>query len=126
MPNPIPAQARAILSSRDKVCLRCLMPPSQLHHRRGRSVPDVHQHCPCNLLALCATCHEWAHAHPKSARRGGFLVPRAAEVPGHIPVKGVDGWWALGCDGAAIPLQVGQVWFDDDNAMPYITDGVGA
>ena len=126
MPNPIPTQARTVLSNRDKVCLRCLMPPTQLHHRRGRAVRDVHQHCPCNLVYLCDSCHRWAHAHPRAAMRSGFVVGRAVGVPGTIPVKGPDGWWELACDGSAVALGVGDVWFDDDNAMPYVAGEVTA
>lgn len=43
------------------------------HHRqlRSRRGPDTL----ANLVALCADCHRWVHAHPKHATLIGFMVP---------------------------------------------------
>lgn len=72
------------------------------HHRRSRSVRDDHQHCPCNGITLCATCHAWVHAHPLDARRGGWIVSRAEPTPWKVPCKAeADHWMNLDCFGGA-------------------------
>lgn len=68
------------------------------HHRRSRSVVDEHQHCPCNGVWLCSTCHSWAHAHPFEARTTGFIVSRHAQ-PSEHEVQTFLGTLHLKCDG---------------------------
>lgn len=64
-------------------CERCGVPAryGHVHHRRTRSVRDLHTHCPCNLVLLCTDCHTWAHAHPLNARLSGFIVSAAETEP---------------------------------------------
>jgi hypothetical protein len=79
----IPLKSREAVKQRAMGrCERCGGPGSQWHHRRGRSVKDLHRHCPCNGVWLCPTCHTWAHAHPEEAREEGFIVSRAESSPG--------------------------------------------
>lgn len=124
MPNPIPTSSRTTLAARDRTCVRCLMPATALHHRRGRAVPGIHQHCPCNLVSLCDSCHRWAHSNPNDGARSGYLVSRSVAEPSIIPVKGPDGWWAMDCSGEAVALRASQVWWDGAT-MPYVSDRSG-
>lgn len=73
--TPIPTKSRVSLRSRSAGrCERCGMGAAHVHHRRTRSIRDLHTHCLCNLVHLCSTCHVWAHAHPADARETGFIV----------------------------------------------------
>jgi hypothetical protein len=102
--NEIPTVAREMVKGRDRLkCVRCGMPGSQWHHRRSRSVRDLHQHCPCNGVWLCRICHNWVHANPFMARRSGFIVSRHNPEPGSVPVEDVlRGSILLTCDGEAV------------------------
>jgi hypothetical protein len=96
-------------------CLRCGTPGSDWHHRRGRSVKDAHQHCPCNGVLLCKSCHDWAHAHPFDARRVGFIVSRSEPEPGRAPVRTYHGVIVLDC--------VGGFEYDVDQFLGETEDG---
>jgi hypothetical protein len=100
MRNEIPTIQRAVVKVRDEgKCVRCGGVGSEWHHRRSRSVRDEHQHCACNGVWLCRTCHAWAHAHPFEARRTGFIVSRHSTPVDH-PVECVmRGWVRLTCMG---------------------------
>lgn len=85
----IPEWARLIVKDRAGVrCERCGTPnpTGEWHHRRSRSTRGQHQHCPCNGVWLCMTCHQWVHAHPLMARLSGWIVSRHAERPQEFPV----------------------------------------
>lgn len=101
----IPASSRALVNTRDEWrCVRCNMPGNEWHHRRGRAVDDEHQHCACNGIVLCATCHRWVHSHPLIARIMGWIVSRAVRAPGTVPVSTQQhGWVLLSCDGETEP-----------------------
>lgn len=100
MPNPIPPHRREQVKRREMGrCLRCGGPGSACHHRRGRAVKDQHQHCSCNLVWLCRTCHDWAHAHPFEARAVGLIVSRYESSPGSVTALAHFGPLRLGCDG---------------------------
>lgn len=87
MASPIPERSRIIVRRRERdLCIRCAGKGAQWHHRRSRSVVDEHQHCPCNGVLLCPTCHAWVHAHPFEARGLGLIVSRHTAVPGEVPV----------------------------------------
>lgn len=51
--------------------------PLQAHHRQllSQGGPDALS----NLASLCRDCHEWAHAHPRDAQLGGWIVPSWAD-----------------------------------------------
>jgi len=102
MPNPIPTVSREIVTRREMGrCFRCGCPaqPGEWHHRRRRNVKDEHQHCPCNGISLCKTCHDWVHAHPFEARRYGWIVSAHEPDPGAVPVKAHFGWLLLNGEG---------------------------
>ena len=42
-------------------------PATVVHHIRNRSM-GKRDHSPENLIALCESCHRWAHAHPAAFR----------------------------------------------------------
>lgn len=54
--------------------VRCTGRYEQAHHRAGRGGSDPHR--PDNLLAVCAPCHAWIHAHPADAFKHGWSRPR--------------------------------------------------
>jgi hypothetical protein len=64
-------------------------------------VVDPHQHCPCNGVFLCSTCHQWVHSHPFDARGLGLIVSRHVESPSTVPVVGHYGTLILRCSGEA-------------------------
>lgn len=85
----IPEWARITVKVRSHYrCERCGAPASEghWHHRRSRRVVDAHQHCPCNGVWLCGTCHQWAHAHPADARAAGWIVSAWVDEPTTVPV----------------------------------------
>ena len=99
----IPNVSRALVRIRERHrCARCAMPAphGEWHHRRSRSVRDVHEHCACNGIWLCSTCHRWVHAHPFEARGKGFIVSRFTNEPGTVPVDTPWGLRRHTCDGA--------------------------
>jgi hypothetical protein len=81
--NAIPYSRRLQVKAREgDRCFRCHARGAQWHHRRTRSVRDAHQHCSCNGVWLCVTCHGWVHAHPFEARAEGLIVSRHQPLPG--------------------------------------------
>lgn len=103
MGTQIPALSRALVKNREMAaCARCGAGAGKRghwHHRRSRSVKDEHQHCPCNGVYLCPTCHAWAHANPFDARAVGLIVSRY-EMPTESPMWTQDtGWVLLDCHG---------------------------
>ena len=102
-PN-IPTRSRQLVVARDQNrCVRCrvTVTTGAWHHRRSRSVVDSHQHCPCNGILLCHTCHAWVHAYPFDARGSGWIVTRAQPEPWVVPVQRATGdhWMNLDCYG---------------------------
>jgi hypothetical protein len=100
--NTIPKRSRALVKARDRFrCVRCGMPApeGQWHHRRSRSVRDVHTHCSCNGIWLCPTCHHWAHMNPTAARGEGLILPRFTMEPWLSPFLSPIGWLLPDCDG---------------------------
>ena len=81
----IPNVSRALVRIRERHrCARCAM----------------HEHCACNGIWLCSTCHRWVHAHPFEARGKGFIVSRFTNEPGTVPVDTPWGLRRHTCDGA--------------------------
>jgi hypothetical protein len=100
--SAIPPESRRLVADRDfGRCTRCGLGATAWHHRRGRSVIDQHQHCPCNGIYLCDECHRYVHAHPFESRRQGWIVSRHTAVPGEVPVKSAVhcDWVLLQCNG---------------------------
>lgn len=100
--SDIPNKARDLVRARaHHRCERCMAPAPNgaWHHRRPRSVVDEHQHCPCNGVWLCHTCHRMVHAHPEAARDTGWIVSRWVEDPGTVPVTRRFGTWQHDCHG---------------------------
>lgn len=100
MSKAIPTKSRQVVGERDRgLCVRCGAKGTEWHHRRSRSVHDEHQHCPCNGILLCRTCHDWVHAHPFHARGNGWIVSRFAK-PFEQQMNNLHlGWVMLTCEG---------------------------
>jgi hypothetical protein len=114
----IPIEARIAVESRDGLlCVRCRHFGADWHHRRTRAVDDRHRHCPCNGVLLCRTCHSVAHRMPEASRMLGLIVSRFCECPWMVPVKMIDGWWELDCEGGARSLQDRNVVLDEGIPM---------
>lgn len=122
--SAIPEHSRAVVRNRAKHrCERCAVPApnGHWHHRRGRSVRDQHQHCACNGVWLCSTCHRWVHEHPTLARDEGFLMSRHVTEPGAIPLQTPWGTRVHGCDGTYLfRLQSTEV--ENSGYPPNTTD----
>jgi hypothetical protein len=99
--NAIPTADRMAVRGRDRdACQRCAGPGTDWHHRRRRRVKSSHyQHCRCNGVLLCRTCHDWAHSNPAAAREGGFIVSAYDDQPYLQPIKTFMGWVLFKCDG---------------------------
>ena len=104
MGGQIPETARTLVKQRARFrCERCRVPcpGGHWHHRRSRLVRDEHQHCPCNGVWLCPTCHEWAHGHPFEARGSGWIVTKFNEEPSKVPTLSVYGETFYDCAGGS-------------------------
>lgn len=114
MPNPIPLESHVLVRRRDlDQCVRCGGRGGQWHHRRRRNVSDEHQHCTCNGILLCGTCHRWVHAHPFEAKAGGFIVSAHQKEPGIVPVQATVGAILLDCQGR-------YVWTSAQAGVPTV------
>lgn len=121
MSNPIPDASRRIVERRDRGrCVRCGGVGTDWHHRRGRSVKDQHQHCACNGILLCRTCHSYVHHYPSIAAGMGFVVSRHEPWPESTPVKSVQGWAILSCEGDATWTPESEIEIVD--GVPQIVD----
>lgn len=110
MPNQIPQEARAQVEGRDlRRCVRCgsTNAPAWHHRQRRRDGDREHQHCACNGVLLCPTCHSWVHNHPFEARRFGFIVSAYQSRPGQSPVTAHFGTILLDCEGRYTPAPDG-------------------
>jgi hypothetical protein len=117
----IPPEARKIVGQRDNWrCGRCGVKASDWHHRRSRRVRDVHQHCACNGIMLCRTCHGWAHDNPEIAQMVGMIVRQFQPRPWRIPVRRLDGWWLQRCVGIGVPIEDICVSLVDN--VPFLHD----
>lgn len=56
------------------------------HHRQRRNPRDPISNDLANLLAVCRSCHQWAHAHPTVSRDHGWIVPKWAD-PRDVAVR---------------------------------------
>lgn len=103
------ATAREAVFARSRLrCEVCGGRASDYSHRRTRAVRGEHQHCPCNALAACRTCHRRMHDGPEAARFRGWHVSSAEAEPGSVPVylPFRQGWFLLGCDGSMSRTEV--------------------
>jgi 5-methylcytosine-specific restriction endonuclease McrA len=87
----------------DWSCVRCgaslFSVSGSLHHRKPRSIAhrgEMHQ--ASNLILLCGSgttgCHGWVHAHPKEARKHGWIL-RSWDTPREAPVETMRGLMLL-------------------------------
>lgn len=112
--NPIPGEQYALVRDREGGhCLRCSGRGGEWHHRgRRRERRSEHQHCACNGVWLCLTCHRWAHQHPVQAKAQGYIVASTELEPSSVAVVAWDGPVKLTCDGAALALTGANVAMD--------------
>ncbi|HEV2450748.1 MAG TPA: HNH endonuclease signature motif containing protein [Streptosporangiaceae bacterium] len=95
--DTIPPKVRKLVHARDdRYCQHCggHFPDGgiHLHHRRLKQNggdPRPHTDCPCNLISLCWTCHDWLHNTAEGrakAKRESFIIPNATPEPGLVSV----------------------------------------
>jgi 5-methylcytosine-specific restriction protein A len=107
--SAIPTRSRELVIQRERsLCAGCRTHGSAWHHRRGRSVKDAHQHCPCNGVWLCVTCHTWAHANPFLARSRGWIVARYVTEPGTVSMSTYYGQVHPDCEGGFLYAEDGE------------------
>lgn len=100
----IPTRSRNLVRARDRfLCVRCGCTGRHWHHRRSRAVHDEHEHCTCNGVWLCASCHSWVHTNPFLARTEGLIVSRYQE-PASVAMRTVYGQVLPDCDGGFVYL----------------------
>lgn len=110
--TPIPDWSRRLVFGRSQQrCERCGLRPTMphWHHRRSRSVRDVHTHHPCNGVCLCPACHEWVHGHPMQAWMDGWIVSRHTDNPETVPITSRWGERLHHCDGTYSPSVTDEV-----------------
>lgn len=96
MPNPIPRKTSEDVRTREQGrCLRCQSPGTDCHHRKRRREGG---HAIENIVLLCRSCHNWAHANPEQARKEGFIVSVWGDVS-ETPIKAWYGWIKLRDEG---------------------------
>ena len=111
MSNAIPTKQRQALGVRDNhQCQRCGTQGSDYHHRRRRAVKTHFQHCLCNAVLLCRTCHGWVHSNPAKARELGLIVSAHDETPYLQPIRTFAGWLNFHCDGGITYLPWENEW----------------
>lgn len=114
----IPQESRRIVEWRDsRLCVRCGHKGGDWHHRRTRLVRDPHQHCACNGILLCRTCHAYVHRYPTIAKALGLIVSSHCEVPGMVPVKYDQGWFILNCSGEGQWVAESRIFLDEGVPM---------
>ena len=88
--DTIPRKVRRLVAERDmSLCVYTGKPAEHIHHRRLKQMggsSDEHASCPCNLVSLTWTAHEFVHRNRFIALAEGLIVPRATPLPGLLPV----------------------------------------
>lgn len=109
MSRQISAKTRALVWARDGgLCLRCLAPGTNIHHRRARGMGGTSRAAindPRNLVLLCGSgttgCHGWIESNRAVAREQAWLLEDLTEGELARPVTDVFGVaWALRSDGS--------------------------
>lgn len=120
----IPPESRTIVGTRDGgMCVRCFgFRNLEWHHRRTRSVIDIHRHCACVGVMLCHTCHGYLHRNPEYAMAHGLIVSRFEAKPFTVPYQqGLNGLWVMNaCDGSQAWLPKAAVGLVD--GIPVVLD----
>lgn len=90
--SAVPKKITDVVDARHgRRCVRCGPSLAAIsgsrHHRQRRAVGG---HLVVCLTLLCGSgitgCHGWAHANPKAARVGGYIVPTHVDDLAEIPV----------------------------------------
>lgn len=101
------AETKRMVIERDKWCRRCGVawswPMLQIHHRKGRRIPNPH--ALGNLILLCRPCHEWLHSH-NTAQSDGFRISKfETDDPEQVPYLDVsEGRCFITDDGDRLPI----------------------
>jgi hypothetical protein len=88
--DTIPRAVRALVSKRDPWCqVSGLTTRLEVHHRRPKQMggdPRPHADCPCNLIRLTRSQHQWVHRNRREAEAMGLLLPAETKLPGSVSV----------------------------------------
>lgn len=102
--------ARAAVLARDRHCVLCSEPISDVHHRlprgTGGAMNDPTRWSLSRLVGLCRPHHRWVEEHRTEAEQGGLLLRHGVDRPDTIPVRYRGAWALLKDDGSVIPVAV--------------------
>lgn len=91
--------ARAAVIDRDRHCVLCPEPISDVHHRLPRGAGgannDPTRWALSRLLGACRSHHRWIEENRTVAERDGLLIRHGIATPAAVPVRWHGGWVLL-------------------------------
>ena len=97
--------ARLLVLDRDRHCVLCPEPISDVHHRlprgSGGAMADPTRWALSRLVGLCRAHHTWTEYHREAAEGLGLLLRHGVSLPCEVPV------WRHG----------EMVWLSDDGSI---------
>ena len=101
------AAARRLVIERDRHCVMCREPISDVHHRlprgAGGALGDPTRWAQSRLVGLCREHHRWVEEYRSFASVLGLLVPRGLTAPAEVPVFHHKRWVLLDDHGCVLP-----------------------
>jgi 5-methylcytosine-specific restriction endonuclease McrA len=102
--------ARAAVIDRDRHCVLCSEPISDVHHRlprgAGGAAHDPTRWSLSRLIGLCRSHHRWTEENRTVAERDGLLVRHGVTEPAKVPVRYHGQWALLRDDGWVTPVAI--------------------
>lgn len=97
--------ARAAVIERDRHCVLCSEPISDVHHRLPRGAGgannDPTRWALSRILGLCRAHHSWVESYRTEAEDAGLLMRHGVDAPAVVPVR-YHGEWVLLRDNGSI------------------------
>ncbi len=102
--------ARAAVITRDRHCVLCSEPISDVHHRlprgAGGASNDPTRWALSRLIGLCRDHHRWVELNRTQAQNAGLLMRHGVTVPADVPVRWHGQHVLLDDAGRALPVQL--------------------
>lgn len=106
--------ARAAVIERDRHCVLCSEPISDVHHRLPRGAGgannDPTRWALSRLVGLCRAHHAWAESFREEATRLGLIIRHGIVPPTMCEVWWHDRWVLLDDAGGVVPTGVEPGW----------------
>ena len=100
--------ARAAVIERDRYCVLCSEPISDVHHRlprgSGGAMNDPTRWSLSRILGLCRAHHRWVESNRSEAERDGLLIRHGVDAPAGVPVRWHGQRVLLDDAGGALPV----------------------